>query len=113
MWETGVETHKPKWGSEEYSVKNENKHCREGHDFWQIARKSLRILRFFAAVFRLGHEQVLYRGCLPQWKQEKTGSQLLLFFREVWWSLEVESFIKRADKKNQETNRSKNLFVSF
>ena len=29
----------------------------------------------------MGYEQVLHCGCLPQWKQEKTGSQLLLFSR--------------------------------
>ena len=71
-------------GSVEYSVKNENKHYRES--FWQIATKSPRILRFLAIFFRASREQVLYRCCLPQWKQEKTGSQLLLFSREVRWS---------------------------
>ena len=43
----------------------------------------MRILRFFVVFFRVGHEQVLYRGCLPHWKQGKSGSQLLLFFSEV------------------------------
>ena len=41
--------------------------------FWQTAGKSPRILRFFALFFRVGHEQVLYRSRLPQWKQGKTG----------------------------------------
>lgn len=37
-------------------------------------------LHFF---FGVGYEQVLYFGCLPQWKHEKIESQLLLFSCQV------------------------------
>ena len=49
--------------------------------------------------FRVGHEQVLYRGCLPQWKQEKTGYQLLLFHVRSDDREKCEVLCKRADKK--------------
>ena len=39
--------------------------------FWQIVRKSPRILRFFAIFFRVGHEQVLYRKLTLQQKCKK------------------------------------------
>ena len=35
---------------------------------------------FFDALqvfFHVDHEKVLNRGCFPQWKQEKTGSQVM------------------------------------
>ena len=64
---------------------NENKHCRgKPCTVDKLSGNSPRFLRFFAVFFfRVGHEQVLYRGCLPQWKQEKTRPQLLLFPCEV------------------------------
>ena len=68
----------PKRGSGEYSVKNEKKHCRESH---LLLTNRQEISAYFAVLccfFRVGHEQVLYCGCLPQWRQEKTGSQLFL-----------------------------------
>ena len=59
-------------------MKNEKKRCA----FDKLPGNPRLFLRFFAVFFRVGQEQVLYRGCLPQWKQEKTASQLLVS-REV------------------------------
>ena len=57
---------------------NENKHCRGKACTVDKLSRNLHVfhgsLLFF--FFRVGHEQVLHRGCLPHWKQEKTGSEV-------------------------------------
>ena len=59
-------------------MKNEKKHCRESHLLLTNRQEISAYFTVLCCFFRVGHEQVLYCGCLPQKRQEKTGSQLLL-----------------------------------
>ena len=59
-------------------MKNEKKHFRESHLLLTNRQEISAYFTVLCCFFRVGHEQVLYCGCLPQWRQEKTGSQLLL-----------------------------------
>ena len=62
---------------------NENKHCREIHVLCTNRQEIPAYCTVLCKIFRVGPEKVLYRSCLPQWKQERSGSQLLLSSREV------------------------------
>ena len=64
----------------EYSVKNENKLYRESHVQCAFDKLPGNLRVFYGSLqffFRVGHERVLYRGSLPQWKQEKAGAREL------------------------------------
>ena len=61
----------------------ENKHCREIHVLWTNRQEIPVYCTVLCKIFCVGPEQVLYRSCLPQWKQERSGSQLLSSSREV------------------------------
>ena len=61
----------------EYSVKNESKLYRESQVSRAFDKLPENLLVFYGSLqffFRVVHEQVLYCGCLLQWKQENAGA---------------------------------------